>query len=331
MAKKAKSKKSAIGIFFTNVSDWIGESQQIRRLGNLFLVMILVAAAGGGAIVGLKGLEKYVYKLPLFTSSEVSVSLYNQPTWMSDSLASQILTESFMPIRARLVQLHHQGKDLQLPRVLTDQLALNPWVNRVLWIRRGYGGQFVINAEFCEPTAIVVMDKKTCYLIGGDGKLLPGKYKPEALAGCGLMEIHGCSDNAIPEVGQKWEGEDLQAGLRLVTFLLKCKLPFRDQIRSVDVTNFQGRLDPKSCWVTVITDRGSVIRWGRPVGEERGLETTAAQKLALLARGYQTYGHIDFGKVYVDVRRSPTEVDVSIATVGSKQPAVEDGFPPSRE
>jgi hypothetical protein len=307
MAKKSKSKT------FENLINWINKSERLSRCLNGVLAALVVVMVLGAAVAGLKQLEKYVNHLPVFTASEVSVCLYSQPAWMSDALAKEILKESFKPIHAQLVAIHREGRDLELPRVLGDQLRKNAWVNKVTGVSRSYGGQFVINCEFRDPTALVNM-KEWCYLIDDEGYLLPGKYKYNALTGCGMLEIHGCQ-GPVPATGDLWAGEDLQAGLGLVKFLKD--VPFKSQIRAVDVSNYKSRTDPLGSWITLLTDRGTYVRWGKPVGEERGLENSTAQKLALLAGIYHRTGHIDLGRSFVDIRRSPTSVDVpKIASTG---------------
>ncbi len=313
MAKKKKTKESRIsaklkdlqGRFFS----WIEESGLGTRLLRLVLITVISAGVLGGTFFGLKHLERYVSNLAVFTSSEVSASLYDQPVWMSESLAKQILTESFQPIKDELTNLHRQGQNHKFPEVLNDQLARNSWVRKVHWVRRSFGGKFIINAEFREPAAMVTLEQE-CYLIDSEGVVLPGKYKYDLLADCGLLEIHG-SRGTSPEAGKKWNDGDLQAGLALVKLLQKS--PFKHQIKAVDVTNYQGRSDPASSWLLIVTDRRTVIRWGRPVEQEQGLETTAPQKLALLTGAFLKHRHIDCNRSFIDVRRSPTEVDASIA------------------
>jgi hypothetical protein len=306
MAKKSKSKA------FENIINFVNKSERLSRCLNGVLAALLVVIVLGAAITGLRQLEKYVYQLPVFTTSEVSVCLNSQPAWMSDALAKEIMKESFKPIHSQLVTIHREGRDQELPKVLGDQLRRNAWVKRVTGVSRSYGGQFAINCEFRDPTALVNM-KEWCYLIDDNGYILPGKYKYDALTGCGMLEIHGCQ-GPVPGTGELWSKDDLQAGVKLVKLL--GEVPFKSQIRAVDVSNFKGRNDQLGSWITLLTDRGTTIRWGKPVGEERGLENSAAQKLALLAGIYKRTGHIDFGRSFVDVRRSPNSVDVPYASAG---------------
>ncbi|MFA5863530.1 MAG: hypothetical protein WC975_02475 [Phycisphaerae bacterium] len=312
MAKKFKS-RSSLSESMEKVSRWFGKSNRFNRALSGVLAALIAVGVVGGVIFGLIYMEKYVERLPVFTTSEVSVCLYNQPAWMSDSLAREILTESFKPIHNQLVQIHQDGKDKDLTRVLTGQLRNNAWVSHVHRIWRSFGGRFVINCDFREPTALVNLDK-WCYLIDNAGYLLPGKYKYDTLTNCGMIEIDGVNAQ-VPATGKLWSSDDLQAGLKLVKLI--STVPFKSLIKAVDVSNFRGRNDNAAPWLVLLTDRNTTIHWGKPVGEEHGLETTAAQKLALLAGIYKQCGHIDFNRQYVDIRRSTTQIDASkIAAAG---------------
>ncbi len=311
MAKRKKNKGNS---FFANLSEKLNKTiiseEKIARGQRILLKTILIFACSGIIVFGLHRLERYVRTLPIFTSSQVTVSLYSQPEWMSKALASEILTKSFVPIRDKLAYLHHTGQDDKLPEILAKQLSKNPWVKRVIWVRRTFAGSVVINCTFREPLA-KVKSGNWYYLVDFQGHLLPGKYSAGALDGCGLMEIKGVA-GAVPSAGKLWENEDLQAGLKIVKLIRT--MPFRKQIKAIDVTNYNGRINPASCWIVLITNRNTIIKWGRPPGKENGLEIPAEQKLALLAGIYKRQGYVDFGRSFVDIRRSATEVDVSIAS-----------------
>ncbi len=311
MAKKKKSKgKSLIDNISEKVINKLGGAETLFGLRKVLLNLLIVIILCTGVVISLHQLERYVRRLPIFTSSQVTVSLESQPPWMSRALASEILTKSFMPIKGKLAELHRRGLDDKLPKILAYQLDKNPWVKKVIWVRRTFAGSIVINCTFREPLA-KVKSGRWYYLVDYQGHLLPGRYADKSLEGCGLMEIRGVA-GAVPAAGKLWANKDLLSAIKLVK-LLKT-MPFRKQIRAVDVTNYAGRIDPSSPWIVLVTDRDTIIRWGRPPGQENGLEISADQKLALLAGIYKRHGYVDFGRSFVDIRRSATEVDVSIAS-----------------
>ncbi len=311
MARRKKSKgNSLISDLSEKLKNKIISEEKSAQLRKITLTLLAIMILFGIAGLSLHQLEQYVRTLPIFTSTQVTVSLESQPPWMSKALAAEILTKSFAPIRSKLAYLHHTGQDEKLPEILAKQLKKNPWVKRVIWVRRTFAGSLVINCTFREPLA-QVKSGNWYYLVDFQGYLLPGRYSSSALAGCGLMEIKGVA-GTVPKTGKLWKNEDLQSGLKLVKLIRT--MPFRKQIKAIDVTNYNGRIDPASCWIVLITARDTIIRWGRPPGQENGLEISADQKLALLTGIYKRHGYVDFGRSFVDIRRSATEVDVSIAS-----------------
>jgi len=317
MPKKLKGKKSSERRF-----DWIKNwlygkegdkpswwARFVRIAGPLTLLVLLAG-------LGLGRLDRYVEKLPAIRASRVVVSLYSTPDWMSQGLAEEILHNAAEPIHEGLVNAHRNGEDQRLPELFAKQLARSGWVNKVLWVRRCSGNQLVVNCEFRRPIALAAVGRWR-YLVDANGHLLPGKYLAADLAQSGLIEIRGCS-GAPPTPGKQWVNPDFQNALKIIK--LVGAMSFRDQIKAVDVSNYGGRLAGNASWILLITDRATVIRWGLPPGQERGLENTTRQKLFHLSRIYRRHGHIDYGRAWVDIRWWPTKVDVSIASADNISP-----------
>ncbi len=304
MGRKKKSKVAQK--LKEKVSNLLSATINFTKTSKLIIPLILIC----GLIIGLGELEKYVRTLPVFTTSKLTVELHSQPAWMSDALAKKILRESFGDIKDQLKDLHRKGDNTKIIELLAYKMRCNPWVKQLLWVRRTFGAQYVINCTFRQPIVTVQLGK-WWYLIDEHGYILPGKYSKDVVSKGEFIEIRGFS-GLIPQVGKVWRNPDLQAGLKIVRVIYN--LPFKHQIKAVDVSNFNGRINPATSWISLITNRDTIIHWGRPIGEEKGLEITAKQKLALLMGIYKQFGHIDFGRAFVDIRRSPTEVDVSIAS-----------------
>jgi hypothetical protein len=98
-----------------------------------------------------------------------------------------------------------------------------------------------------------------------------------------------------PELGQAWEREDLAAAVELVELLRRWDAektpdkPLLDEIKAVDVSNYDGR-DNKPHIVLYATDDTEII-WGAELGKwQRNLEATDAEKLAKLYAYYKKYG-----------------------------------------
>ncbi len=309
--KRGKS-ESALKLGAVRVWHWLMGTKEspASRWARLVRFMGVTAAVIVASVIGLQRLEVYVQNLGEFTSSQVLVSFHEEPDWMLPSLAREILEEAREPIYEELKRAHRDGRDELLPRMFCEQLALSAWVDRVHWVRRVAKGQMIAKCDFREPVAVVAVGKWR-YLVDDKGILLPGKYESDAIAGCGLREIRGCAGSATSR-GLPWSTPDVTEGLALLRLLGEA--PFRHQVKAVDVSNHRGRLDRRRCWILVITDRDTIIRWGRPPGKEGGLETTSGEKLGLLTSIYRGYGHIDNGRASIDIRSSATEVEVSIAS-----------------
>lgn len=273
-------------------------------------VFILIVAF----VYGLVWLDKYVKTLPLFTSSSLTVELYERPAWLSKKLAGDILRNSLIDLKDTIKVLHKEGKHTEIAKIIASRISSNGWVDRFIWIRRTFGSHYIVNCSFREPICYVEEDGRI-YLISKEGYILPGSYTRDSLDNVidsgPLLAIKGYA-GLIPRSGSRWLNPDIQAGLQLADIIRK--MPFKDQVKAIDVSNYNGRINPATSWIVLITDRDTIIHWGRPMGKEDAIEIPAANKLSLLMGIYKRFGHIDFGRAFVDIRRSPFEVDVSVVS-----------------
>ena len=171
-----------------------------------------------------------------------------------------------------------------------------------------------------EGEAWVWVGDQLC-LVDPEGTRLPGDYQLEDRARSRLLVIAGVDlpvgDGiaggmpAAPRAGEKWAsgkdgslGADMAAAMALVERLKK--QPFAWQIDAVDMTNFNGRKDARAAWITLRTvapdGAPRVVRWGRPIGEEKYYEVQADAKIKALNELYRQYSRIDAGRDYVDIR-----------------------------
>ena len=123
----------------------------------------------------------------------------------------------------------------------------------------------------------------------------------------------------VPAPGEKWYAkgggmaEDLSSGLQLMELLRKQK--FASQIAAIDMSNHSGRRDARSAWIVLETAWHSaagtphLVHWGRPIGQEKYYEVQSSAKIKTLKEVQTTFGRIDAGREYVDIRsefaRSP--------------------------
>jgi hypothetical protein len=203
-----------------------------------------------------------------------------------------------------------------------DQLSIG-WVGAYLceqgWlkeegaaVRRKPGNVIAVTGEWRMPK-YVVRHSGYDYLVGRDFGLLPVSEVAgsENLAKGGWRFIEGVyagvPRNAMGEVtpGLIWAGTELRVAASLLS-LLEPHQDLYSQVAGIKVEPGEGTAVHQ---LTIITDIGTQIVWGRPVGEENGLEVSVEQKLASLRYGFKYTGRIDMGESRFDVRTGDAEID----------------------
>lgn len=181
-------------------------------------------------------------------------------------------------------------------------LARSAWIERIERVTKQADGLVRARAVFRKPFAFAA-DGATAYLIDRSGTRLPLSIPRASVATQEWLIIEGMRAPP-PAAGQRWPGDDVQAGLALANLLYQAesagRLPLRGLLRSIDVSNYDGRLDAAEAWLRIRTTGSTVIRWGRPVGKEYTVEAPAAQKLACLVEAYRRLGRLPAG--IVDIR-----------------------------
>lgn len=236
-------------------------------------------AALGALGLGLSRLEPHVRRLAAPPARLVWVNL---PAWLEHPHWKHVLREL-----EEQIGLHPQT-DLFDPAVcayVASQASRSAWVDSVRRVTKHADGTVRIEAEFRKPFTYVEY-RGRAYLIDEYGVRLPPDSPAEFVDRQDWLPVSGVA-YAPPPVGQRWPGEDLAAGLKLVKFLYAVEVsgppPFRASLRSVDVSNHNYRQRPSDGWLRLITrNPRSYIHWGLPPGEEYGIESTAEMKLAAL-------------------------------------------------
>ena len=261
---------------------------------------IVVAWIGTFSVVayGLHQLEDYAYDVSVV---DARIEWANPPQWLSEANWQHVL-----PSLERQINLPEET-DLYLDSVcpyVAEGLAGSAWIEELQRITKQSDGTIRIFAKFRKPFAMIERHG-TAYLVDRHGVRLPEQWSAGALNRGGWIVIRGV-EVAVPNPGEKWDGEDLAAGLKLAAFLYQMEtagqLPFRDEIRAIDVSNFDGRRNRRDGHLQLVTtNAGSYIHWGMAPGAEYGVEATAGRKLAMLRELYARAGRFpDRGPI--DVR-----------------------------
>ena len=265
----------------------------------------------------------YYYALAEVQSTNTSsddpprVALRQRPPWMSDEVVADLL-RSIAPHEP------HSVYDSGLLKHCAEVLESNPWVRKVVAVRRVYGrapGDTIeVECEFRTPMALVRW-QDYYWLVDSEGCKLPEQYTAaqapqmlfDAQRRTQMRIIEGVRQPPV-ESGRRWPGEDLLAALELSRLLQNQR--FADDVLKIDVSNFGGRVDPREAQLTLITRFGSEIRWGRPANaKDAFVEVPAQRKLEALEQIYAKFGRVDAMQPWIDIRFDqvtyPAQADTS--------------------
>jgi len=248
--------------------------------------------------------ELYVGQRLAYSTRPPRAVLVNRPAWMSEFLADEI-ARCAQPIGL------HSAFDHDLLVQTTSLLEANPWVRRVKEVRRVYGQQpgdtIEIDCDYRAPAALVQWGDKYA-LVDNQGIQLPEAYGASDLSkimfapdGSLAVRIIQGVGHAPTEAGRTWPGEDLAAGLEIAKLL--SGQVYAEQIRRIDVTNYDGRQDAQAAQIVLLTQYNTQIRWGRgPGAKDAFIEVPASVKLNALAAIYRERKRVDAGEPWIDIR-----------------------------
>jgi hypothetical protein len=255
-------------------------------------------------VVVFRVCQLYVQQRMAYSEKPPKALLENRPLWMSDFLADEI-AKTAQPIGL------HSAFDRQLLIDTTNALKASPWIRQVNQVRRAYsrepGDTLLIDCDYRAPVALVRWGEYY-WLVDAEGVKLPEQYAadqlPKIIFGSdGKMNVRlveGVS-NPPAEAGVVWPGDDLAAGVELARLL--AGRPYAEQIRAINVENYDGRKDETAAQIVLETQFGTQIRWGRPPSaKDSFVEVPASVKLAALANIYTEKKRVDANQAWVDVR-----------------------------
>jgi len=163
-------------------------------------------------------------------------------------------------------------------------LAETGWFGEDLCVLRdlesGESGDWdvILIKGLCKQPRAFVRSGEMDILVDSIGDRLPVSYEADSVTA--LPVLTGARAEP-PLVSEAWPGRDINDGLSLLRFLRGQNPPWLSQIRQIDISNTDGhrRHEPR---LTLITDKGYRIAWGRAVGEEIGIDLPPEEKVVLL-------------------------------------------------
>src|SRR5262245_26650580 len=242
-----------------------------------------------------------VMKCPDFKVPQALARAQVAPAWADPSAAESVVV---LPA----------GRDTLLDPDLVPGVAAsfasNPWVRRVVSVERVFPDQVRVRLEM-RTARLSVRRANGHVLVDRDGVRLPGVYdKPPRHT----MEVAGAA-SVPPAAGRAWEGPEIASALEMAALAEGESILRGLDIRVVDVANLNGRRDPRSPELCLVTAGGACIGWGRAPSASRFGEPALAEKLDNLRRTSENYPRLEgvsFVKIHQKgpARVKPVEVGV---------------------
>lgn len=334
LGKKKKSvaparKPSALSRWWDNMP-----ASRRRTIGRLYLLAIAAVLLTGGAVYGMKVMERQALAGQLGpVPTSFKVVLAQAPAYIPASLLQQIALS--------ITPADSNPSDQQLAQKVYQLASACPWISKVgqALCRPATDPRIIVvevQAEFRTPYAKVQCMKsrnaEQVEYVDKDGIVLPSdqaaRYfvqapatadlpardvffvrRADIPAGWKFYAIHYITIEGVmappPPAGQKWDGDDLAAGLKLVTLVSTRK--YANQIKTVDVRNYAGRGrhgDSNLCMRAQIGNGPeTIIRFGRFPAATGDWEVPTQRKMYNL----DTYvsdqkGYLAGTAQYVDLR-----------------------------
>jgi hypothetical protein len=202
-----------------------------------------------------------------------------------------------VPMDAALAR-QAQGCDAGLVGGVARRLEANPWVRRVVEVRRVYPDRIEARVELRRPQAFVSRGGRMVY-VDADGVRLPdlraGTPVPE-----GCTEIAGV-DGPVPAAGARWDHAGVRGALDVIRSLDAYRVERVLAVARIDVSNIGGRRDARESEITCWTASGVPVAWGRPSTTDAFGENAVATKMRLLALALEAFPLLQ-GLERVDLR-----------------------------
>jgi hypothetical protein len=301
-----------------------------RRLPVAAWIVAIVLMAAGGTL-GMSLLEGRVVAGPGVDSNLAGLArIADRPAWMPVRLADMIAA-SVVPPQAEYY-------DNRLAGSVRAAAEACPWVKNVVRVAK-YPGQghepaFVeLQADYRMPVARILVNGSYDY-VDAEGFRLPSEQVPMWAAGLaadrltyyldrddvppGLVprEIHYVEIQGVeappPAIGERWGGDDVSAGLRLIGLFFT--RPYAYEISAVDVRNYAGRAAADEShllmWAQLGRGRPTQIRFGRFPRPDGDFVVSPERKMSYLDQYVEDYSHLAGAHRYIDLRYDELHVSI---------------------
>ena len=289
--KKTKSKSKRISLK-SGTSKRKKTKQRLRLVTSLissFKISFMVCILGGTAI-GLLYLDKYRKETTPPIIGEVELEFVDVPAWVNEELRQKALTAARSDLEDLRIDENAAGlvqQNIDRRFAWLDDVKVQTTHNAVR-----------IEGRWRRPMGLIKSGRRSFY-VDAEQVLLDFVEMP----GMPIVEITGLTSvRKIRPLGEVWEGDDLAAAITLLDRLERRdrdeEKPLLNEIKRLDVSNFEGRKYRKLPHIVLYANDDTKIMWGAKIGEwQRYLESTDEQKIAKLYGYYK-----DFGTLSGDVK-----------------------------
>ena len=258
-------------------------SQAVRVTIIIFAFIAVFVAAGVGFIF----LDKYVKNNLNLSEKTAPIQLVDFPPWGGDELKQKIIStagKSSDAFRLTETAAIQTGENLQMLAWLYD---IKVQVSNEA---------IIVNAKYRKPVGLIKAPEGQ-YFIASDFVILD--YIP--VSKLPIVEITGTPSHLLTwrSVGTKWQSGDVAAAVELLALLERMdnevvpNKPLLAEIKSIDMSNFNGRRSPSQPHIVLYAKDGTEIRWGAQKGAwQRYLEAKDEEKLTLLYNTYEELGTV---------------------------------------
>lgn len=244
-----------------------------------------------GILGAVWGLEKYFRKLERFQVYSDTLLLEKLPPWVTPVIRAELADLKGIPEKFSIVEPGICGK-------IAQGFQAIPWVESVVSVRRVFPNRMVVDLKLRRPIVGVKVGKFQ-YLTDARGYRLSGPLRDWPSGSFDLPLVVTRTVDAVPERGERWKDFGVLSGVAVQTYLLRA--PLQTRIKVIDLTNLDGKTDPRESEVVLWTERNTRIDWGRsPLRKNSPGEICPTVKIAKMVDFEKRNGPMSlFGNVKV--------------------------------
>ncbi len=250
-----------------------------------------------GIVYGLGTLDDYIHETGYCSDGMAQLELVAVPDWVNNNLKEKVFLAATADGRGLTTD------PASARRVQENIRTLAGWLDNVQVLTMH--DRLRVKGQWRKPLALVKTGSESFYV---DAELVVLEHVP--MSNLPIVEVHGLSPSGPgPELGRPWMQDDLAAAVEILVQLdrmdnlVSSKKPLLFEIEHIDVSNFQGRENPRLPHISLYTRDDTPIIWGAEIGQwTRHFEATDQDKLAKLYGYYKRAGTLLNAGKYINLR-----------------------------